>query len=60
VEVRGKKEERKTRNVMVVRVTKLLRIQEALGSVLGPENGYSDCVLSWVSSVPPGKRGDRT
>jgi hypothetical protein len=42
-------------NVLVRWLTFLLRTREVPGSNLGPETGYPDWGISWLSSVPPGK-----
>jgi hypothetical protein len=49
-----------TPNVVVEWLTLLLRIREVLGSNLGPDIGYTDWGVSWVSSVPPAEFEDRT
>jgi hypothetical protein len=40
-------------NVVVDRLTLLLRIREVPGSNLGPETGYPESGRSWFSSIPP-------
>jgi hypothetical protein len=48
----------KPSNVVVERLTFLLRIQEVRGSSLGSGTGYPDWNFSWLFSVPPGESRD--
>jgi hypothetical protein len=47
-------------NIVVKKLTLLLRIRENPGSNLSLESSYSDWGFSWLFSVPPGKCQDIT